>query len=190
MWSPVSSRRKVIRIAATWILGLSLFSWPAARLLQAASQQQPPTTPPPQPTETKKPKRAPQAKTQIEYDAYQAIDAEKDPSKKMALVDKFAVDFPDSELRVPAFALALESAQQISNYEKTIDYARKIVQLQPDHVLSLLILASWLPERTTENDPQRDAKLKEAADAAGQLIKLVPTLDKPDNATADQWATQ
>lgn len=136
------------------------------------------------------PKKTPQAKTQIEYDAYQKIVASTDPKEKMQLVDKFVIDFPDSELKGVAYQQGLLGAQMSNDYEKATGYSRKILQEDPDHILSLLILASWIPERTTENDPQRDTKLTEASNAARKLLEVVPNLRKPDGTTDEQWAAQ
>ena len=59
--------------------------------------QAPPATTPAQPPA----KRPPQAKTQPEYDAYNAAKASaNDPAAMEKAADDFAAKFPDSELRV------------------------------------------------------------------------------------------
>lgn len=136
------------------------------------------------------PKKQPQAKTQVEYDAYQKIEAATDPKQKMELVDRFVTEFPDSELKGVAFQQGLNGARQTNDYEKALDYSRKALQVYPDDVLSLLVLSSWIPERITENDPQREAKLTEATNAAKRLLEVVPTLQKPATQTEEQWTTQ
>jgi tetratricopeptide (TPR) repeat protein len=141
-------------------------------------------------TKTPPPRKQPQAKTQVEYDAYQKIEAAADPKLKMDLVDKFVTDFPDSELRGAAYQQGLRGAQMTNDYEKALDYSRKTLQLYADDVLSLLVLSSWIPERVTENDPQREAKLTEATVAAKKLLEVVPTLQKPAGQTDEQWNTQ
>lgn len=147
------------------------------------------TTGPPQskPAISKKP---PQAKTQVEFDAYQKIAQATDPKQKMELADKFVADFPDSELKGVAYQQGLVGAQMNNDYEKAVDYARKVLKESPDHVLALLILASWIPERTVENDPQRDAKLAEATEAAKKLLEAVSTLQKPTGTSEDQWRSE
>jgi tetratricopeptide (TPR) repeat protein len=139
---------------------------------------------------TPPPKKQPQAKTQVEYDSYQKIGATEDPKLKMELVDKFVTDFPDSELKGAAYQQGLRGAQMANDYEKALDYSRKTLQFYPDDVLSLLVLSSWIPERVTDNDPRRDAKLTEASEAAKKLLEVVPNLQKPPGQTDDQWNTQ
>ncbi|MBZ5538215.1 MAG: hypothetical protein LAO31_19860 [Acidobacteriia bacterium] len=136
------------------------------------------------------PKKQPQAKTQVEYDAYQKIEAATDPKQKMELVDKFVTEFPDSELKGVAYQQGLNGARQTNDYERALDYSRKTLQVYPDDVLSLLVLSSWIPERVTDNDSQRDAKLTEATSAAKKLLEVVPTLQKPATQTEEQWNTQ
>lgn len=146
------------------------------------------TTPP---ATTQAPARKPpQAKTQVEYDAYQKIVATTDPKEKMALVDAFVTNFPDSELKGVAYEQALSAAQTTNDYEKSVDYSRKVLAAYPDNVMALLILSSWIPERTNDADPQRDAKLTEATNAANKLLAVIPTLQKPATESADQWKAQ
>src|SRR6516164_3157895 len=44
-------------------------------------------------------KRPPQAKTQPEFDAYNAVASQKDPAAVEKAADDFAAKYPDSELR-------------------------------------------------------------------------------------------
>lgn len=135
-------------------------------------------------------KKPPQAKTQVEYDAYQKIVAATDPKEKMQWVDQFVANFSSSELRGVAYQQGLQGAQMANDFEKAVDYSRKVLLFYPDDVLSLLLLSSWIPERVTENDPQREAKLTEATNAAKTLLQVVPTLQKPGGETDEQWAAQ
>ncbi len=134
--------------------------------------------------------KPPQAKTQVEYDAYQKIVNATDPKEKMGLVDKFVTDFPDSELKGVAYEQGLAGAQATNDFDKAVDYSRKVLAVYPDNILSLLVLCSWIPERTTDNDPQRDAKLTEATNAAKKLLEVIPTLTKPAGQTDEQWGGQ
>jgi tetratricopeptide (TPR) repeat protein len=146
-----------------------------------------PTTPQAQPSPARKP---PQAKTQVEYDFYQKIVVATDPKEKMQSVDKFVTDFPDSELRGVAYQQGLRGAQMSNDYEKALEYSRKALQFYPDDILSLLILSTWIPERTIESDPLRDAKLSEAANSANKLLEVVANLKKPEGEAEDQWNLQ
>jgi len=168
-------------IFPVWLIGQTPPPQSGEKGSQAPSTEKP---------QTLTPKKAPQAKTQVEYDAYQRIDATTDPKLKMDLVDKFVADFPDSELKGAAYQQGLRGAQMSNDYEKAVDYSRKTLQVYPDDVLSLLVISSWIPERATDNDPQRDVKLKEAAEAAKKLLEVVATLQKPADQTDEQWNVQ
>jgi tetratricopeptide (TPR) repeat protein len=181
---PVFLRTPFMRNFLVWLAAAAII--PLGLLAQSTPPSTPQKTGAPA-TEASKPT---QAKTQVEYDAYQIIVATADPKEKMQLVDRFVVDFPGSELQGAAYQQALMSAQASNDYEKAIEYSRKSVQVNPGDVLALLIVSTWMPERTTDNDPQRDAKFSEAATAAHKLLEVVQTIEKPETQTEDQWKAQ
>ena len=74
--------------------------------------------------------KAPQIKTQPEFDAYNACFKEKDLAKKADLCEKFVDDFKDSELLVDGYKLILQSYSQSHNWKLLMDAADRAVALQ------------------------------------------------------------
>ncbi len=120
-------------------------------------------------------KRPPQAKTQPEFDAYQAAVAATDPAVLEKNADDFATKFPDSELRVLLYRNAMRSYQNANNSDKMLDVARKIVKLDPDDPEALIGIAEVLGERTRDTDLDKDQRYDEATKAAERSIQTVDT---------------
>src|SRR5580658_7961800 len=72
-------------------------------------------------------KRPPQAKTQAEFDAYNAAIAnQKDPAAMEKSADDFATKFPDSELRALLFKAAMRGYQNANNGDKMLEESQKL----------------------------------------------------------------
>jgi hypothetical protein len=64
-----------------------------------------------------------------EYNAFQAANAEKDPTARLKLLDDFAAKFPSSTLNQYVYALYYQTYLQLKNYPKTIEYVDKLTGL-------------------------------------------------------------
>jgi tetratricopeptide (TPR) repeat protein len=151
---------------------------------QTTQQQQPPnkssqsstpgtsqstTTPPPG-------KLPPQAKTQAEFDAYQAaIKNQNDPAAMEKAADDFAAKFPDSELRVLLYRMAMHVEQSANNAEKMSDVAQKILKIDPDDPEALIGAAEVIAERTRDTDLDRDQRLAEAQKDSQRALETIDT---------------
>jgi tetratricopeptide (TPR) repeat protein len=142
---------------------------PAAQSTTPAAQ---PTTAASSPQQGKRP---PQAKTQPEFDAYQAAVAGTDPAILEKNADDFAVKFPDSELRTILYRNVMRSYQNANNGDKMLDVGRKILKLDPDDPEALIGVAEVLTERTRDTDLDKDQRYEEAMQAAQRSIQTVDT---------------
>jgi len=120
-------------------------------------------------------KRPAQAKTQPEYEAYNAAKALTDPVAGEKAADDFAVKFPDSELRPLLYAAAMSLYQQANNADKMMDMAKKILTYDADSPEALLGVAQVLAERTRDTDLDKDQKLAEAKKDAERALVTVET---------------
>ncbi len=95
-------KRAAILIA---VLGMCVWSWGQNKpATQTAPAGQAATAP--------QGKRPPQAKTQPEFEAYKAAIALTDAAAAEKAADDFAAKFPDSELRVVLYKLAMQKYQR------------------------------------------------------------------------------
>jgi tetratricopeptide (TPR) repeat protein len=121
-------------------------------------------------------KRPPQAKTQPEFDAYQAaMKSANDPAAMEKSADDFATKFPDSELRVLLYRTAMHGYQNANNAEKMAGMAQKVLTIDPDDPEALVGSAEVIAERTRESDLDKDQRLAEAQKDAQRALQTVDT---------------
>ena len=121
-------------------------------------------------------KRPPQAKTQPEFDAYQAATANaNDPAAMEKSADDFAAKFTDSELRVLLYRAAMHGYQAANNSDKLLAMGRKILAIDPDDPEALIGVAEVLAERTRDTDLDKDQRWGEATQAAQRSLQTVDT---------------
>jgi tetratricopeptide (TPR) repeat protein len=133
---------------------------------QAGSAQQ---TPPPG-------KRPPQAKTQAEFDAYQAaMKSASDPAAVEKSADDFSAKFPTSELRDILYRVAMRGYQNSDNPEKMAGAAQKLLKIDPDDPEALVDLAEETVEHTRDTDLDKDQRLEDAAKNAQHALQTVDT---------------
>ncbi|HXY04604.1 MAG TPA: tetratricopeptide repeat protein [Terriglobales bacterium] len=129
-----------------------------------------------QPSSTPGTKRPPQAKTQPEFDAYQAaVKNANDPAAMEKSADDFAAKFPDSELRILLYRQAMHDYQQTNNAEKMAAMAQKVLQIDPDDPEALIGAAEVIAERTRDTDLDRDQRFAEAQKDAQHALQTVDT---------------
>src|SRR5580693_6047820 len=131
-------------------------------------------------------KRPPQAKTQPEFDAYNAAIAnQKDPAAMEKAADDFATKFPDSELRALLFKAAMRGYQNSNNGDKMLEESQKLLKLDPDDPEALIASAEVITERTRDTDLDKDQRFAEATKNAQRALETVDT-DVPIPANTPQ----
>ena len=133
------------------------------------------------------PKKAPQAKSKAEFDAYQNAVAEAEPARLEAAAIGFAQRFPSSELRPFLFQRAMGLYQQANNSAKALEMARAVLKYDPANPVALLGAAQLLAEGTQEQDLDRDARLQEAANDAQLALQHAGEMAQPAGLSAGQF---
>jgi tetratricopeptide (TPR) repeat protein len=133
-----------------------------------AAQQGAPATPPG--------KRPPQAKTQPEFDAYNAAIAnQKDAAAMEKAADDFTTKFPDSELRVLLFKAAMRAYQNANNGDKMLEEAQKLLKVDPDDPEALIASAEVTTEHTRDTDLDKDQRFAKATKDAQHALETIDT---------------
>src|SRR5580704_9926397 len=131
-------------------------------------------------------KRPPQAKTQPEFEAYNAAVAnQKDPAAMEKAADDFATKFPDSELRVLLYKAAVAGYQNANNGDKMSEMAQKVLKLDPDDPVALIAISEVIAERTRDTDLDKDQRFDQAKKYAQHALETIDT-DVPVPANAPQ----
>jgi tetratricopeptide (TPR) repeat protein len=120
-----------------------------------------------------------------EYNAFQAANAEKDPTAKLKLLDDFVAKFPNSTLLQYVNQLYVQSYFQTKNYPKTIEAADKLVamgdKVDPAVVLQALQtrVQAFSAMQFNPSAPDANDQLTKERDAALQGAKLLDAFPKP-----------
>src|SRR5438876_7625110 len=132
-------------------------------------------------------KRPPQAKTQPEYEAFNAAVANTtDPATVEKAADDFAAKYPDSELRVLLYEAAMQSYQSANNADKMMDMGRKVLKLDPDMPEALEGVAQVLAERTRDTDLDKDQRWDESTKLAQHALETINDVAVPAGTTQDK----
>jgi tetratricopeptide (TPR) repeat protein len=156
------------------ILGLGASTWAQ----QTSAPQNPPAAPAGTAQSPAPPaaKRLPQAKTQPEYQAYQAAMAKaNDPAALEAAANDFATKFPDSELRVLLFKTDMGAYRSANNGDKMMEMGRKVLAIDPDSPEALLGVAEILVEHTHETDLDKTQRWAEAEKLLQHSLETIDT---------------
>jgi tetratricopeptide (TPR) repeat protein len=131
-------------------------------------------------------KRPPQAKTQAEFDAYNAaVTNQKDPAAMEKAADDFATKFPDSELRALLFKATMRLYQNANNGDKMLEESQKLLKLDPDDPEALIASAEVIAERTRDTDLDKDQRFAQATKYAQHALETIDT-DVPIPANVPQ----
>ena len=160
----------VLLAAAIWLPAQN--SGAQASQTQAASPQSGAPSQPPETGNKAGEAKIKAAKTQPEYDAYQAASNQQDVAKADAAANDFAVKFPDSDLRSVLYEQLMRRYQAANNAEKTLEMGRKVLTLDPDSVFALIMVSSVLAERTNETDLDLAQRHDEIVKDSGHALAL------------------
>jgi tetratricopeptide (TPR) repeat protein len=117
-----------------------------------------------------------------EKQAFDAIQNELDPNRKIQLADEFATKYPNSSLLTYAYFLAQGAALQKQDWAGVFTYGEKSLAANPENLNTLLLMARYLPQPpSVRNDLNPDIKLNEAEKDAQKALGLVESLQKMPN---------
>jgi tetratricopeptide (TPR) repeat protein len=92
-------------------------------------------------------------------------------------------------LRVPLYINVMNKFYNANDADNTLEAADRILAVEPDHTMALVISSGVLAERTRETDLDRDERLAKAVERANKAISTIDTgLVVPPNVTPEQRA--
>jgi len=123
--------------------------------------------------------------------AYQTIQNELDPDKCLEMVADFTKTYPTSQLLSHAYMQGANAAQQKGDLREVIDLGEKSIKLDPENVLSLILVSLALPQpKMLEGLSSAEAtrRLAEAAAYAERALALTDNIPKRANETDEDFA--
>lgn len=123
--------------------------------------------------------------TPAEAKAYNQIKAETDPDKLIQNANAYAQSYPKSPLLTYVYAMAGNAYQQKNDAVNAVAYGEKSLQLDPNNLMSLLLVSSILPQPQMLNvgDAVKEQRLNLAETYANKALQIISQLPKLPNET-------
>jgi tetratricopeptide (TPR) repeat protein len=135
------------------------------------------------------PKRPPQAKSQQEYKDYNDAYALSGGAKMEEAANAFAAKYPTSELRGYLYLKTLHEYQGEDNAGKMLTVGEKVLALDPDNSIALVLTATVMADSLSDADQDREQKIAEIQKNSTHALQTVDTgFTPPAGATAEQVA--
>ena len=143
-----------------------------------------PTPTPTQNTPTPKDKdlgKAPKV-NKAEEAAYKNVLAAQsgDPAMQIPIAEDFITKFPMSKYVGGVYGMLTTAYYTTGNTDKMFAAGAKALELNPDNVDVLSLLAMAIPRRVKSNTPDGPQQLQKAEVYAHHAIELIPSLPKPE----------
>src|SRR5215469_2496869 len=132
-------------------------------------------------------KRPPQAKTQQEYNDYNTAYALNGGAASEKAANDFAQKYPQSELRAYLYSKAMHDYQNENNPGKMLAMGEKVLALDPDNNIALVLTATVLADSLSDADQDREQKIAEIKKNANHALDTVDTsFTPPPKATQEE----
>jgi len=121
-----------------------------------------------------------------EENAYKALLAAQngDPATRIQICEDFAAKFPTSHYLPAVYGVLTSSYFAAGNTDKMFTSGSKAIQLDPQNVDVMSLLAMAIPRRVKATTPDGAQQLQTAEAYAHRAIEVIPTMTKP--ATIDE----
>ena len=140
-------------------------------------------------TAQSQPRRPPQAKTKEEYKDYNSAYALQGGAAAEQAANDFAVKYPQSELRAYLYSKAMHDYQTENNPGKMLAMGEKVLALDPDNPIALVLTATVLADSLSDADQDREQKIAEIKKNSDHALQTVDSgFTPPPNATPEQIA--
>ncbi len=130
----------------------------------------------------------PAARSLQESDAYQAASGMHGGAAMEKAASDFAAKYPDSELRQNLFSKAMREYQRENKPAGMLAMGEKVLALDPNHSLALVLTATVLADSLADDDRDRDQKIAEIKKNAGRVLQNAsaglasPAASRPEQA--------
>jgi tetratricopeptide (TPR) repeat protein len=132
-------------------------------------------------------KRPPQAKSQAEYKDYNTAYAITGGAAMEKAANDFAARYPQSELRSYLYSKAMHEYQNENQPDKMLAMGEKVLALDPDNPIALVLTATVLSDSLSDSDTDRQQKVDEIKKNANRALETVDSaFAPPANATPEQ----
>ena len=125
-----------------------------------------------------------------EAQAYNKLKGSTDPETIIKSSDDFSAKYPKSPLLTYVYALEASAYQQKNDATNVIKYGEKSLDLDPNNLISLLMVSGVLPQPQMLNnisDAEKEKRLGTAADYAQKALQEIDQLPKQSKESDDAY---
>ncbi|HEY3926779.1 MAG TPA: hypothetical protein VGL89_00255 [Candidatus Koribacter sp.] len=126
-------------------------------------------------------------KDPAEYNAYVNATQQSDPNQKATALESFLQTYPNSVMKIDAMELLMAAYQQAGNAQKTVDAANRILQVDPNNVRALALLAYNARAQAESNHPEA---IPQAAEFGNKGLQALASYQKPEGVSDADFAKQ
>jgi tetratricopeptide (TPR) repeat protein len=131
-----------------------------------------------------------QIKDPAEYNAYMAAVNAKDPNAKAAALESFLQTYPNSVIKEDALELLMKTYQQLNNVPKIEQTGEKLLQVNPNNLTALALMAYLKRYQGLGQTDQNQAgtMLQQAGEYGQRGLQQLQTAAKPEGYSDADWA--
>jgi tetratricopeptide (TPR) repeat protein len=133
--------------------------------------------------------KQPQWKSRAEYDAFEAFVKEKDPNKRLSLIQAFLQKYPDTDFKANAYVAEMQTYVQLNQTDEAIQSAKNTLKVDPDNLDALSYLSFTFPYTYKASGSDGQTQLSQAGSNANHGLQLLQNLQKPAGVNEDQFNT-
>jgi hypothetical protein len=149
-------------------------------LMLSASKGQQAAAQAAQPAQAAKQGQKKQIKDPGEYNAYVNAYQLTDPALKAQALEAFLQTYPYTVMKEDALELLMVAYQQANDAQKVLDAATRVLQMNPDNIRALALLACNYRALASQGGPQMQANLAKAQQYGQQGSQALQNMKKPD----------
>ena len=119
-------------------------------------------------------------KDPAEYNAYVNAIQQQNPAQKGQALEAFMQTYPNSVMKEDALELLMVAYQQANDAQKALDTAARVLQVNPNNIRALALLAYSYRAMASQGGPQMQANLAKAQQYGQQGLQALQNMKKPD----------
>jgi len=126
-------------------------------------------------------------KNPAEYNAYVNAIQQQNPAQRAQLLEAFLQSYPSSVMKEDALELLMAAYQQAGDAQRTLDAAQKVLQVNPNNVRALALLAYNYRAAASSGGPQMADNLAKAKQYGEQGLQALQNMQKPAEMSQDDF---
>ena len=123
---------------------------------------------------------APTIKDPAEYNAYVNATQQTNPAQKAQGLEAFLQTYPNSVMKEEALVQLMAAYQQAGDMQKTMDTASRVLQVNPNNVRALALLAYLSRMSAAQGGPQMQQNLDKAKEYGEKGLQALHNMTKPE----------